>query len=205
VTPASTRMAPAPKIAIAIGWCYKIVDSIRPARSSGAEKRRAMTDPIEQTHARRVWYRLLRLEARMRVAVSERLRSIDLSVPQCDVLSTLTEKEGVSQQELAQRLYVTKGNISGLLDRLEQAGLVERRPTPGDRRQYAIGLTAEGRRRAEQAIALQHEIIADTFGKLPDAVLSGFEENLIAVRDRFRALDGGRSNRARGPLGSAAE
>ena len=55
----------------------------------------------------------------MNVAVAGRLREIGLSVPQCDVLTTLTEAEGVSQQELAKRLYVTKGNISGLLDRLD--------------------------------------------------------------------------------------
>ena len=66
-------------------------------------------------------------------------------MPQCDVLTTLTEKEGVSQQELAERLYVTKGNISGLLDRLEAAGLVERRAIAADRRQYAIYLTEAGR------------------------------------------------------------
>ena len=61
--------------------------------------------------------------------MGERLGEIALSVPQLDVLSTLTEAEGVSQQELATRLYVTKGNISGLLDRLADAGLVERRST----------------------------------------------------------------------------
>ena len=70
-------------------------------------------------------------EARMQAAVGERLRLIGVSIPQCDVLTTLSEEEGVSQQELAKRLYVTKGNISGLLDRLESAGLVERRsPRP---------------------------------------------------------------------------
>ena len=75
----------------------------------------------------------------------ERLREIGVSIPQCDVLTTLTEQEGVSQQELATRLYVTKGNISGLIDRLAEAGLVERRSTANDRRQHAIYLTEAGR------------------------------------------------------------
>src|ERR1700761_453816 len=94
-----------------------------------------------QDVAVRCWFRLIRLEARLGAAVAERLREIGLSVPQCDVLTTLTEAEGVSQQTLAKRLYVTKGNISGLLDRLETAGLVERRSTANDRRQYEIHLT----------------------------------------------------------------
>ena len=100
----------------------------------------------------------------MQAAVGERLREIGVSIPQCDVLTTLTEKEGVSQQELATRLYVTKGNISGLIDRLAEAGLVERRSTANDRRQHAIYLTEAGRAMAETAIAVQHRWIASTLG-----------------------------------------
>ena len=134
----------------------------------------------------RVWFRLIRLEARLGAAVSDRLREIGLSVPQCDVLTTLTEAEGVSQQTLAQRLYVTKGNISGLLDRLESAGLVERRSTANDRRQYEIYLTATGRAAAERAIAIQHELIGATIGRMDQSELGGFERMLVALRDIVR-------------------
>jgi len=135
----------------------------------------------------RVWFRLIRLESRLGAAVSERLREIGLSVPQCDVLTTLTEEEGVSQQALAKRLYVTKGNISGLLDRLESAGLVERRSTASDRRQYEIHLTAAGRESALRAIAIQHDLIRKTFGRVPEADLESFEKMLVTLRDIFRA------------------
>src|SRR5947209_13440122 len=134
----------------------------------------------------RVWFRLIRLEARLGAAVSERLREINLSVPQCDVLTTLTEEEGVSQQALAQRLYVTKGNISGLLDRLESAGLVERRSTAADRRQYEIHLTESGRDSAQRAIAIQHDVIRTTLGRIPEGDLEGFERMLITLRDIVR-------------------
>jgi DNA-binding MarR family transcriptional regulator len=137
--------------------------------------------------AARVWFRLLRLEARLGAAVSERLREISLSVPQCDVLTTLTEAEGVSQQTLAKRLYVTKGNISGLLDRLEAAGLVERRSTAADRRQYEIFLTPTGRTAAERAICIQHGVIAATFGQLAREDLEYFDRLLVEVRDLVRA------------------
>ena len=105
-----------------------------------------MPDRPNADRSSRVWFRLIRLEARMQAAVGERLRQIGVSIPQCDVLTTLTEKEGVSQQELAKRLYVTKGNISGLIDRLAEAGLVERRSIAADRRQHAIHLTEAGPR-----------------------------------------------------------
>ena len=146
-----------------------------------------MADDESKDRAIRVWFRFLRLESRIQSTVAEQLRAIDLSVPQCDVLTTLTEAEGISQQELAQRLYVTKGNISGLLDRLERAGLVERRSAAADRRQYSIHLTASGRAAAERAIALQHALIAATLGRLPAEKIAEFETLLIATRDLVRA------------------
>lgn len=134
----------------------------------------------------RLWFRLLRLETRIRAALGERLREIGLSVPQCDVLSTLTEQEGVSQQDLAKRLYVTKGNISGLIDRLVAAGLVERRTLPNDRRSHAIHLTPQGRRAAEAGIALQMDFVAATLGRLPPADLAAFERHVLIARDLVR-------------------
>ncbi len=137
----------------------------------------------------RVWFRMIRLEARMQVAVAERLRRIGVSIPQCDILTTLTEEEGVSQQELAKRLYVTKGNISGLLDRLESAGLVERREAAADRRQYSIYLTEAGRAMAEKAIAVQMKWIASTLGRMAEADLEALETRLVALRDIVREVE----------------
>ena len=137
----------------------------------------------------RVWFRLIRLEARLGAAVSDRLRAIGLSVPQCDVLTTLTEAEGVSQQTLAKRLYVTKGNISGLIDRLAEAGLVERRSTANDRRQHAIYLTQAGRLMADKAIAVQHRWIASTLGRMTEPDLEALEAKLVALRDIVREAE----------------
>ena len=109
----------------------------------------------EPLDANRVWFRLIRLHGIMSAAFSKRLREINLSIPQCDVLTTLMEREGVSQQDLAERLYVTKGNISGLIDRLATAGLMERRTLNGDRRTHAIHLTPEGRRLGQLGLATQ--------------------------------------------------
>jgi DNA-binding MarR family transcriptional regulator len=148
----------------------------------------------------RVWFRFIRLESRMHVAVTERLRDIGLSVPQCDVLTTLTEAEGVSQQELAKRLYVTKGNISGLLDRLEGAGLVQRRSTAVDRRQYEIYLTSAGREAAERAIDIQHALIRATLGRLPAEDLAALDRLLVATRDLMREHGGPVDAEAVAPL-----
>ncbi len=144
-----------------------------------------MTDRRNPELPIRLWFRMVRLMARMQAATSERLRQIGISIPQCDVLTTLTEQEGVSQQQLAERLYVTKGNISGLLDRLEEAGFVERRPA-SDRRQYSIHLTDSGRSMAERAIVVQHEWIASTLGRMAEVDLQALESQVVALRDIIR-------------------
>jgi len=122
----------------------------------------------------------------MTSAIGDRLRAIGVSIPQTDVLTTLSEEEGVSQQELAKRLYVTKGNISGLIDRLAAAGFVERRPSESDRRQHAIFLTDAGRRMAERAIQVQRDWIAVTFGRMEPEDLLALEKQLVTLRDIVR-------------------
>src|SRR5215218_10332322 len=117
----------------------------------------------------RVWFRFVRLHRRTFSAIAAELKLIGLSIPQFDLLSTLTEQEGLSQQELAQRLYVTKGNVSGLLDRMVEAGLVERRSTPDDRRSNALFLTPRGRALAERGIAAQEAYVTGTLGTLEPA------------------------------------
>lgn len=151
----------------------------------------------EVANAERVWFRLLRLQTRINLAVTERVRELGLSVPQCDVLTTLTEREGVSQQELAERLYVTKGNISGLIDRLEAASLVERRSIAGDKRSHAIYLTPDGRRLAEQGIAVQTKFVAETLGRLPPEQLAALDKLLVTTRDLVRERTGESARRVR--------
>lgn len=134
----------------------------------------------------RVWFRFVRLHRRVSNAVGAELRRIGLSIPQFDVLSTLTEREGMTQQDLAARLYVTKGNVSGLIDRLVEAGLVERRAIPGDRRSHALHLTPEGASLARAGIAAQSAYVARTLGALADEDLARFERLVLAWRDHAR-------------------
>lgn len=138
--------------------------------------------------AHRVWFRLICLHGRMSAAISKRLREIHLSIPQCDVLAALMDCEGISQQTLADRLHVTKGNISGLVDRLTKAGLVERRILDGDRRTHAIHLTTKGRRLAERGAAIQRDFVAQSLGNLTPQQLAKMDALLTLTSEFLRSI-----------------
>ena len=144
----------------------------------------------------RAYFRFIRQHQRVYAEIGQTLRQIGLSIPQFDVLSTLTEREGISQTDLAARLYVTKGNISGLIDRLVEARLVERRNAPGDRRSNAVFLTPEGRKAAAEGIRLQRTFVAETLGKLQPAELAALDAILTQWRDAIRARTGQRNPKA---------
>jgi DNA-binding MarR family transcriptional regulator len=112
----------------------------------------------------RTWVQLVRTMNRMERRLDQALELHGLSIAQFDILATLGFEQGITQQELAERLLVTKGNVCGMIDRMEAAGRVERRPDPEDRRVNRLFLTRRGRtllaRAAPQQQALAKKILS---------------------------------------------
>ena len=79
----------------------------------------------------------------------ERAAALDFTRPQAGLLRLISREPGQSQQAVARRLGTPPSRLVALVDGLEQRGLIERRRNPGDRRNYALHLTAAG----EQAMA----------------------------------------------------
>lgn len=114
----------------------------------------------------RIWIRFLRLHQRLSGIASAWLKGIGLSIAQFDALTVLAENRGITQQTLAGRLYVTKGNVSGLTDRLVEAGFVERRAIPGDRRSHALFITPAGEEKVAMGLAAQDDFVRATLGRM---------------------------------------
>jgi DNA-binding MarR family transcriptional regulator len=106
----------------------------------------------------RLWLRLLTctltIEGKVRARLRERFAT---TLPRFDLMAQLERNpEGLKMGELSRRLMVTGGNVTGITDQLVAEGLVRREPIVGDRRAYAVQLTAKGKR-AFDAMALEHE------------------------------------------------
>ncbi|WP_028800951.1 MarR family winged helix-turn-helix transcriptional regulator [Streptomyces sp. 142MFCol3.1] len=92
----------------------------------------------------------------------------------------LLSMEPVPMRRLAQQLKCEPSNVTGIVDRLEARGLVERRPDPADRRVKLAAATAEGRKVAR---GLRESL---NFAREPLAGLS--DEERLALRDLLRRM-----------------
>jgi MarR family transcriptional regulator, organic hydroperoxide resistance regulator len=117
----------------------------------------------------RTWVQLARTFYRVQRRIVMTLSEHDVTLPQFDVLATLRFSEGVTQQELAARLLVTKGNVCGVLDRLEAMGCVERRADPQDKRANRLHLTTTGRKRVDALLPEHDALILRTLRDVPPA------------------------------------
>ena len=129
----------------------------------------------------RVGTALLRLQNRLERRSAAVLAAHGLTLPQFDVLATLSHGEGITQQELAERLLVTKGNVVGIIDRAAAAGWVERRPDPDDRRVNRLYLTDAGHALLARAAPCQLADTERTFRALTEGELRLLHEWVVRL------------------------
>lgn len=131
---------------------------------------------------------------------NDAMRPLGVTGPQADALVAIRLAEPVSLKELGELLIAESGNPTRLVDRLVQAGLVDRAVAPDDRRRVELSLTARGRRLEKRVRAAREQILQlgrQAFGdRDPEPALELFREVLEGtaageVVARRRALTGG--------------
>ncbi|GBD23245.1 putative HTH-type transcriptional regulator YusO [bacterium HR29] len=111
-----------------------------------------------------------------------------LTVTQLRLLFHLFEREGMSNAELADAMYVTRPSISALLDRLERRGFIRREISPDDRRGIRIFLEPAGREAVTSLRPAIRRYVADLIADLSEeeaaAIARAFERFVQAGRRR---------------------
>jgi DNA-binding MarR family transcriptional regulator len=134
------------------------------------------------TPAREAWQLIGRLAQSRRGRFLATAGEFDLSPPQCGALLMLEPGTPVPMRELAARLHCDNSNVTGIADRLEARGLVERRSAEHDRRVKHLVVTAEG--------AALRERLVERMGEPPESLARLTTAEQRALRDLLRkALD----------------
>lgn len=110
-----------------------------------------------------LWFRLSRFFNESIQQSSQHLKEWDLSVAQFDVLVQVGSHELITQQELADKLLVSKGNISQLLTRMERLELIKRQQ---EWKVKYISLTEKGKELYKDVVPRQETFQSQAFSKL---------------------------------------
>jgi len=101
-------------------------------------------------------------------AISSRhIESMGLTPAQFDVLATLGDTPGMTCKQLGAGTLITKGTLTGVLDRLEAKGLISRTRGEQDTRQTFVALTPEGERVFQQTFQPHVDFLGQYFGRMP--------------------------------------
>ncbi len=115
------------------------------------------------------------------------IRSMGLTPPQFDVIAELGGTKGLNCVELSQSTLLAKASLTGIIDRLESKGLVERQPVPDDRRATHIRLTKKGEGVYRTCFPAQAKLMRPYFEHaLTKKEVKVMRELLLRLRDSCR-------------------
>ncbi len=128
------------------------------------------------------WLRLCRVVQKIGRMQSVYLRTWNLNEAQFDVLAQIGASQGITQQQLADKLLVTKGNVSQLLSRMENLGLLTRCP---EQRNNVLSLTEKGQELHDSVVPAIEELITQQLSALSEVEVANL---LRLLRKLDRAL-----------------
>jgi DNA-binding MarR family transcriptional regulator len=141
----------------------------------------------------RVWLRLLTcanlIESRVRAGLRE---DFAITLPRFDLLAQLDRApDGLTMGELSDRLMVSNGNITGLVERLASESLIARAPAPGDRRRSRVKLTPAGKRAFDGMTPTHERWIDDLLAGLTRAEMADLLGLLAKLKHSIQASPSG--------------
>ena len=125
-----------------------------------------------------------------RVAVDRALKPLGITRAQWWVLAFLSRRDGMTQTALAADLDLTKVAIGGLLDRMEGAGIVERRADQNDGRARRVYLTRAGTKMVSAIRQNVETVELEILSRIPDAALEQATETLRTLKETLLEILG---------------
>lgn len=118
---------------------------------------------------------------------SRHIRTLRLTPSQFDVIVTLGDTTGLTCSQLSSQTLVTKGTLTGVLDRLAKKGLIRRESVAGDKRRTKIRLTEKGHALFQRVFAAHIAFIRPFFERaLSPQEIETIRSLLLRIRDSFQ-------------------
>ncbi len=113
------------------------------------------------------------------------IRQMGLTSSQFDIISTLGNTSGMTFNKLAEKTLTTKGELTGIIDRLEKKGLVRREVPKEDRRSFIAVLTPEGEKVFTETFPAHISHLKQRFDNLSDEELQQIQAALAKLKNLF--------------------
>lgn len=132
----------------------------------------------------RLWLRLLSTTNIISGQIRRRLREkFDITLPAFDLMAQLErEPDGLRLGELSRRMMVTNGNLTGLVERLVQEGLVLRETDPQDRRAFNVRLSRAGRAKFAAYARENERLVLALFEDVEPETIRALMDNLAVLK-----------------------
>src|SRR3984885_8203370 len=135
-----------------------------PSKKSESAKGAASPDTTTRNNVS-LWVRLLESHNVMLGEIRRRLADA-ATMPRFALLANLEREDGQTLAALSRHMLVTAGNLTGLVDRAERDGVVERRADPADRRLSRVFLTAKGKELVQSLIPVHASHVSELLAAL---------------------------------------
>jgi DNA-binding MarR family transcriptional regulator len=113
------------------------------------------------------------------------IRGLGLTPAQFDIVATLGNTEGMSFKDLGEKTLITKGTLTGVVDRLAAQGLVQRVASSRDGRSQIVQLTEDGNALFQRIFPDHLAHLGKVFHHIDDAELARTETALRQLRQSF--------------------
>ena len=138
----------------------------------------------------RLWLRIVACTQMVEQEIRFMLREqFSMTLPRFELLAALDRvPDGLTMGELSRWLMVTKGNITGIAERLSEDGFIKRQPTPTDRRSFVVTLTPRGRKLFKEMETEYERLLDEVFREISIEDFDSFTGVLAKVKEVIETL-----------------
>lgn len=136
-----------------------------------------------------VLYELVRTYQAFESYSAAHIRTLGLTSSQFDIIATLGNTDGMSFKDLGEKTLITKGTLTGVIDRLEDKALVRRVASPSDGRSQIVQLTRTGEKLFAQVFPAHLSHLEQVFGNFSQIDFENTEVVLQQLKDAFLAAN----------------